>query len=61
MVQVHKLNLAVTLYMRLHIILKQMGTNHGFHSKLVNRIYKHSSGLKETDNILYIMRDAAQE
>lgn len=61
MVQVHHTDLAATSHMGLHMMLEQMGKNHGFCANVVNRVYKHSSSLEETDKILHVMREVAQE
>lgn len=60
-VQVHHGDLALTSHMGLHMMLKQMGENHGFFTNIVNRVYKHSNSLEETNNILHAMWEAAQE
>ncbi|KAG9312615.1 hypothetical protein JVU11DRAFT_7020 [Chiua virens] len=61
MVQVHQGNLAVTSHMGLYTMLEKMKENHGFHTDIVNRVYKQSNGLKETDRTLLAMQEVEQE
>jgi len=42
-------------------MLKRMGKNHGFHANVVNRVYRHLSGLQEADKILHVMQEVVQE
>ncbi|KAH0839707.1 hypothetical protein J3R83DRAFT_629 [Lanmaoa asiatica] len=60
-VRVHQVDLMVTSRVGLHAMLEQMGENHGFRTKIVNRVYKESTNLEETDKVLHVMREAAQE
>ncbi|KAG9310601.1 hypothetical protein JVU11DRAFT_9165 [Chiua virens] len=61
MVQVHQGDLAVTSRVGLCTMLERMEETHGFRTDVVNRVYKQSNGLEETDRTLLAMQEAARE
>ena len=58
---VHDADLRITSRVGLHTMLEEIGRNHGFQADVVNEVYRNSNGLQETDNILHVMREVAQE
>ena len=58
---VHHTDTTVTSHVGLHVMLKRIEKNHEFHTRIVNRVYRESNSLQDTDEILHTMREAVWE
>lgn len=59
---VHETDLMITSRVGLCTMLERIGENHGFHTKIVgNSVYRNSNNLQDTDEVVRVMREVAQE
>ncbi|KIJ07520.1 hypothetical protein PAXINDRAFT_102926 [Paxillus involutus ATCC 200175] len=58
---VHDTDVGITSQVGLNTMLAELGSNHGFQPDVVHDVYRESTNLTETEEILRAMQEAAKE